>query len=692
MYSLLHIHSCFSTLDGFGDPIENALRAKQLGLKALSLSDHGSISGLIEHAKACKKAGIKCIRGCELYITFKSACMKTPENRDRTHMVVWAKNKQGFKDLIQLVSQTNSPDYFYYKPRISLWDFDDNGKKQPGLQTFLKGNIQGCSGHQGSLLSDNLFADLFGDHQKRSEDIRRAYGQYKGKKTDFYRQFLKPNWFESTCELALQLQDLFGKGNFWIELQDELDPNDKLALWIHPLIVECLRKVSQATKIPSFASSDPHYPKKEDAESQRCMVKISMQETDQTIQAKLDDPSSDVFVFFGSDNFYIHSYDEMAQKFTKEELEETNRIADKIEEYKTEEQPYIPQFDISEFPSDLPYLKDLKTNSDKYLLYLCVEGAKKLKPWIKSQIDKEIYWNRLQDELKVIFEFGLSNYFLVVNDICMAADFRPSNGSFNWRENLRQKLDVDPIARGIGRGSAANCLISYFTYITGIDPVKHNLLFSRFFNAGRLSKDNISLPDIDLDFAVEHRDYIINYIKHKYGSDNVGQIITFQTIKGRAAVKDMFRIRGGEYDDAHIICETIPQESVIADEIEHMIQDGHENYNILKWTLDHVEEFQEWYDKAEYKPILEQAMKIEGVKRGTGKHPSGIVISNEKLENLFPMSYDTKTKERIVGFDLKSAEAMGAAKFDILGVAVLSKLQMAEKLINNRKNATSTRN
>ncbi len=327
-YSILHIHSHYSTLDGFGDPAENVKQAKKLGINALSLSDHGVIGGLVEHEKACKKAGMKCIRGTELYITHKPACIKTPDNRDRTHMVIWSKNKQGWNDLIQLVSQTNHPDYFYYKPRISPWNFTDaNGKFWPGLEHYLKGNIQGCSGHHGSLLSDNLFCDIYGDVIKRKADLNKAYTQYKGVKTEHYRQFLKPNWFESTCELALSLEKIFGKGNFWIELQNELDESDQLALWIHPLMVECLRKVSVATGIPAFASCDPHYPKKEDAEDQRAMVMVNLKETEFSVTKKLESSDEqDIMVFFGSSNFYIHSYEEMRKKFTEEELEETNKI------------------------------------------------------------------------------------------------------------------------------------------------------------------------------------------------------------------------------------------------------------------------------------------------------------------------------------------------------------------------------
>lgn len=635
-----------------------------------------AIKAINKKAKQENKPTIKFVAGSELYICHQAANIKAPENRDRTHMVVWAKNKQGWFDLIQLTSQCNHPDYYYYKPRIHLWNIEG----AVGLESFCKGNIAGCSGHHGSILSDILFADIHADNATRTTQLKKAYGQYKGQKTDYYRQFLRENWLEIASEEALKLEQLFGKGNFWIELQDELDPDDELALWIHPLIVECLREVSKKTGIPSFASSDPHYPRKEDALDQRATVMIAMKETDQSVAEKLTaSDEMDLMVFFGSTNFYIHSYEEMAKKFTKEELEESNKIAGQVEEYSIEEQPYIPKFDIPKYNNER-YLDKIDGESNKYLMKLCIDGAKNIKPWEKSKFDKSIYWDRLKAETDVIFKFGLSDYFLVVHDICMAADHRPTNHSFDWQNN---SIEKDPIARGVGRGSAAGCLISYLTNITGIDPVKHDLLFSRFFNAGRLSKDNISLPDIDLDFEIEGRDWVLEYIKYKYGTENTGQIITFHTVKGKAAIKDVFRVRGvpNGFEIANEISECIEDESVIADEIEHKKQDGDDKYNILKWCLDNSEKFQEWYRKPELKPLLDQAIRCEGVKRGSGKHPSGIVVANKPLSELFPMVYDAKTKQRIVGFDLKSAETLGAAKFDILGVAVLSKLKMVEKLV-----------
>jgi len=673
-------------MDGFASPKQNVQRAKELKLNAIGVSNHGSISGAVEHWEACKKNKIKCILGNELYITHKPACIKTPENRNRTHMVVFAKNYEGWRDLIKLTSQTNHPDYFYYKPRIYPWDYtDENGKFWPGLESFTKGNIIGISGHQGSMISDFCFFDPYGGAIDIT-NLRKAYTQKRGMKTDYYEQFLKPNWLESTCDIALKLEKLFGKGNFFIELQNELDPNDTLALYIHPLIVKCLREVSIKTGIPAIASADSHYAIKEQSVLQRIMLATSMKETEASIEAKLSgaDDEQDVMVFFGSDNFYIHSPEEMSEKFTKTELEQTNVVAAMVEEYSIIRRPYIPRFSVPEVPKEKSHhLTEIKNPSDQYLMHLCVEGAKKLQPWKTSKINKQVYWDRLQDETKGIFSVGLSDYFLVVDDICKAADFRPKDHSFDWQKN---KGEVDPITRGCGRGSSSGCLISYLTGITGIDPVKHDLVFSRFFNVGRCSGDHMSLPDIDLDFqtGVSGRDWIIEYIRHKYGHDKVGQIITFSTIKGRSAIKDVFRIKAieGGFDLANKICDCIAQESVIADEIQQMKNEGDQGYNILRWTLDNVAQFQEYYKNPKLKELIDLSMKCEGVLRGSGRHPSGIVVANEPLENIFPMVYDPKSKQRIVGFDLKSAEKMGAAKFDILGVAILSKLKMTEELVH----------
>lgn len=681
-YVPLHAHSYFSILDGFGSPKANVARAKKLGLPAISITDHGNTYGHLAHWQACKKAGIKPILGCELYVVHKSATQKDNSNRMNSHMVIWAKNKAGWKSLTKLVSRTSDLDYFYYKPRISLEE----------LKPFLDGNIMAMSGHQGSHLSDCLFADLYGDYDKAKADIKRAYGQYKNPDVNFYRQFLKPNWLESTCELALRLQDLFGKGNFFIELQNELDPKDQLALWIHPLIVECLREVSKKTGIPAVASSDPHYPSPEDAMDQRLMVMTNLKETEESVEKKLASTEDmDVMVFFGSENFYIHSYEEMKQKFTDEELAMTLKIADQVEIYDITHKPYFPDFKVPEFNKKLPYMKDCKTDYDRYLYYLCVEGAKKLKPWDHSDwkalgrtCTKEEYWNRLQQEMTTLVKFGLTSYFLVVWDYCMAADYRPADHKFDWRANLEKKGPLDPIPRGVGRGSAAGCLVSYLIGITGIDPMLYGLMFSRFFNEGRCTADHVELPDCDIDFAVEDRDWVIAYLQNRYGENNVAQMITFQRMQGKAAIKDIFRVKGveGGFELSNEICKSIPDEAMIADELQEAREAGHENFGIISWTLANSDEILKYYENPKLKPLFDQAIRCEGTKRAQGRHPSGIVVTPEPVADCFPMTLDTKSKKKIVAFDMNDAAKCGATKLDLLGTAVLDKLKMTQDLIN----------
>jgi DNA polymerase-3 subunit alpha len=671
-------------------------RAKSLGLSALGMTDHGNIFGHIAHWAECKKAKIKPILGSELYITHKPAQIKDKYNRNNSHMVVWAKNKNGWLNLIKLISQTNDPEYFYYKPRIGLynWTSPETAKAYKGLESFLDGSIMAFSGHQGSHLSDNLFCNLYDEGDQKIVDLKKAYGQYKEKSIEFYRKFLKADWLDSTCKLALELERLFGKGNFFVELQNELNPKDQLALWIHPLIVECLRQVSKETGIPSVASSDPHYPSPDDAQDQRIMVMTNLKETEESVAQKLSATDEmDVMVFFGSDSFYIHSPEEMSKKFTKDELAMSVKIAATVEEYDISHKPYIPNFELPEFNKNLSYLRGLSNDYDKFLMHMCVEGAKVKQPWndpewegAEKKSTRDDYWQRLQDELGVICKANLSNYFLVVWDYCMAADNKPADQSFNWQANLKNNGKIDPIPRADGRGSAAGCLVSYLIGITNIDPLLYGLSFSRFYNEGRNSGDHIELPDIDIDFAVEDREWVIDYIANKYGRENVAQMITFQRMQGRAAIKDVLRVKGieGGFELANEICKFIPGEAEIADELRDLREIHGDNYGILKWALDNSKEIHEFYNQPHLKPLFDQAVRCEGVKRAQGKHPSGIIVTPEPVQECFPLALDTKSKnkDRIIAVDMNDVVKMGGVKYDILGTAILDKLKMTQDLVN----------
>jgi DNA polymerase-3 subunit alpha len=698
-YTAFHLHQAKgSILDGFSTASQCSSRAKDLGMPSLGISDHGSIAGHLEHLEACKDNGIKPILGCELYVPFKNASYKTAENRGNTHMVVFAKNYQGWKDLVDLHNCSNNPEYYFYKPRIHLFNETIEDKMLFGIEEYTRrGRIFGISGHQGSHLSDNLFADIFGDPVKRKEDIRRAYGQYKNADEKYHEQFLKPNWFDDTCQLAVKMAAIFGKDMFFIELQNELNPKDRLPLWVQPVIVDCLRKVSKATGIPAMASSDPHYARKEDAIDQRMLLYTQMRETEKSIKAKLNsEEDMDVMVFFGSDEFYIHSYEEMAQKFTPEELEITNKIAEQIEEYDIKSKPILPEFKLPEFDESLPYLASCKTRSDKYLKYLCVQGALDIKPWenagvVKLGKTKKDYWDRLNEELAVILEYGLTDYFLIVWDYINAAKNRPADHSFEWQENLAKRGKIDAIPVGPGRGSGAGCVVSYLIGITKIDPIRYELSFARFFNKGRCSGGKFEYPDIDTDFAVCGRDWVIDYIRYKYGQENVAQIMTFGRMQGRAAIKDIMRAKDIEdgFEIANEMSQFIPNEAEISDEIQQMKEAGHENYGIIQWALDNSEDVQNYYKK--YKEVFDQAIRCEGVIRSKGRHPSGLVVTPQKIQSAFPMCYDSKSKQLIIGVDYEETAKMGGVKLDILGTVILDKLKAGQDLVNGRKRFTKTK-
>lgn len=684
LYFTVTSYSMYSYLDGFSKPEDNAKRAKSVGIHTLAITDHGSVCGHVKHIEACKKQKIRYALGTELYISHQNAKIREKENRQLLHQVVWAKNYQGWKTLCKIISQTNDVEYYYYKPRIHLFG---NG----GLESLLDGNIMSFSGHQGSALSNILFADIENYTPEEQAKLKAAYSQCKEKDIEYYAKFLRPDWLEKTCQFAIKLEKIFGKGNFGVELQDECSEKDIRPLWVQKIIVRCLRTVSKETGIPALISSDPHYANPEDAENQRAMVMVNMKETESSVQEKLDsETENDVMVFFGSNNFYIHSPEEMAEKFTKEEMENSVKFAEQVEQYEIKHKPYIPQYNIPKFDDSIIDKEFATTRDAQYLMYLCIQGARKLKPWESEEakeqkITKEKYWERLKSELKVLFGAGLSPYLLIVQDYINAARFRPADHSFDWETNLKNGGKIDPIVVGVGRGSSGGCLAAYLLGITEVDPLIYGLFFGRFYNSGRNTKDHVELPDIDTDMSVNGREWVIEYIKHKYGKNNVGQIVTFQKMMGKNAVKDIFRIKGidGGFDLANQICKHIPGESEIMDEIQQAKEDGEEDYNTLLWSLDNSKDVREYYDNdPKIKEIFDQAIGCEGIIRGQGRHPSAVVITPEPIEECFPMVIDRMTKKKMAGYDMKDIEKLGAVKYDILGVSVLDKLKLCQDLVN----------
>lgn len=362
--------------------------------------------------------------------------------------------------------------------------------------------------------------------------------------------------------------------------------------------------------------------------------------------------------FFNSDNFHILSQEEINSLHTEEEIENTILVSDLCENYDITSRPRLPPFDCG-------------TSPDEYLRQLCRNGWRDK---IANNIPKDSqqqYTDRIKYELDILQGAGLSSYFLIVQDIV---------------DNVRKNGWLP----GPGRGSAAGCLVSYLIGITGIDPIKFNLIFDRFYNSGRNSKDRVSMPDIDVDVPIEKREEIIEYIKNKYGHSQVSQMVTFNTIKGRGAIKDVLRVYGNiTFDEMNRITKNIPDEAKIADELQEM-KDETGEASIIRWALENEsEKLKEWCfinkkDKLEG-PLakrFEQAIRLEGTKVNQSKHAAGVVIADSDLSKICPTIYNSKTHSKIAGMEMEDLESIGVVKFDILGVAMLDKIMFVSDFLS----------
>jgi DNA polymerase-3 subunit alpha len=591
-------------------------RCSKINVKSCALTDHGTIAGTVQFFQSMKAKGIKPILGCELYISQQDSHNKTKENSDLSHFILLAKNKAGWFNLIKIISETNKPENFYHKPRISV----------DRLKEFLDGNLIGFSGHLGSTIADAIQAD-------------------------------PDNAMKIGTEHVSYMKDLFGD-NYFLEsqLMDRESTPEQIEL------TNIIRRLGSNTNTRVICTPDAHYCEKEDAVDQRILLCNNLKTTLTDINKKmLNNESIPMGCFFKSDNFHILSPEEIALLHTEDEIENTNYVDSLCEDYDILHKPMLPPFSC---PNN--------SNPDEYLRELCRKGWKEK---IANNIDKEEqqqYVDRIKYELEVLQGADLSSYFLIVGDIV-------------------NKVRLEHWLPGPGRGSAAGCLVSYLIGITSIDPIKYNLIFERFYNSGRNTKDRISMPDIDVDVPINKREYIIEYIKSKYGHDKVSQMITFNTMKGRGALKEVLRVYGNiTFDEMNRITKYIPDEAKIADELQEMKEDTGEA-SILRWALENnVDKLKEWCyidDNNELSGPLakrfEQAIRLEGTKSNQSKHAAGVVISSQNLGSVCPMVYDSKNKQLIAGMEMQDLESLGIIKFDVLGIAMLDKIMNISEYLRN---------
>lgn len=593
----LHNHTEYSLLDGLSKIPKLVKTAKDLGMDALALTDHGALYGAIEFYKACLDHDVKPIIGAELYVARRSHRDKEGKaDTEPFHLTILAKNYQGYLNLMKLISIAHLEGY-YYKPRVD---------KQL-LKEFHEGlmALSGCP-------ASEFIKSLDSQDLKKAEEVARNY------------------------------LEIFGEGNFYFEVQnhfyaellgspdlDEYIRQDLQAMGLlQELTWQACKRLSPKLGIPIVATNDCHYVREEDAEAQDALLCIQTGKFISDIQRlrMIDTP-----------NLYLKSPDEMKEAFKElpEAVAETVKIAKVCNLEIPLAKAYFPVFDISNGQNAMDYLRELTFR----------KAAEKVE---LSQEIKE----RLEYELEIIEDKNYADYFLVV------ADF------MDWAHQ-----------RGIitnTRGSAAGSLVLYCLGVTNLNPLDYLLPFERF-----LTKFRPTMPDIDVDLADDRRDEVIRYLMGKYGHEKVAHIVTFGTMMGRAAVRDVGRVLAIPYGEVDRIAKLIPP--------------PHQGFHKpLKDCIREVPELAELYrTDPQYKKLLDLAVRIEGTVRHASVHAAGIVIAPEGLTNFAPLQLESNGDKVVIQYDMFSAieeyGGVGLIKMDLLGIRNLSILGRAVEFVKQNR-------
>jgi len=570
-------------LDGACDVEKLCHRAKELNMPAVAMTDHGNIFGAVHFVNAAKSAGIKPIIGCELYVCKKDdhrIARTPPEGDTYNHLLVLAENEEGYRNLVKITSEA-SLHGFYYKPRVSKAFLAEHAKGLIALSGCLKGEVA---------------------------------------------EFLMEDKYEASRQAAAAYADIFGKQNFFLEIQDQgLEMEHR----IHP----GLFRLEKDLGVPLVATNDSHYLCEEDAHAQDVMVCI---QTGKSIQ----DPNR---MKFQGTGFYVKSHEEMYQVFkdAPDVLSRTLAIAERCHVKLEKVSNPFPRFDVPEGYTLDSYFEHVTRQGFARRM----ETLRELSSSGKLKHGLSDYEQRLSRELAIIQQMTFSGYFLIVWDFIRYAK--------------EHSIPVGP-----GRGSAAGSLVSYALEITDIDPLQHELLFERFLNPER-----ISMPDIDIDFCMNGRGEVIDYVTRKYGRENVAQIITFGTMAAKAAIKDVGRAMDVPYNDVDRIAKMVP--TMLNIKLETAIKES--------------PALQQAYENdTQVKQLIDTAMKLEGLVRNAGVHAAGVVISPRPLNELVPL-YRTKNDEIVTAFDMVAIEKMGLLKMDFLGLTTLTILDDTLKLIKQAR-------
>jgi DNA polymerase-3 subunit alpha len=578
-FTHLHLHTEYSLLDGACDLTKLVERVAGLGQRSVAMTDHGNIYGAVHFFEAAKAKGVKPILGCELYIC-KNEDHRAPGDGDaNNHLLVLAENEEGYRNLVRITSEA-SLHGFYRKPRVS--------------KKYLAENAKGLIGFSGCL-SGELCEELLA-------------GRY-----------------EKARSVAQQYEDIFGKGNFYLEIQDQGLEQEKQ---IH----EALFRLEKELNIPMVATNDSHYLCGEDSHAHDVMLCVQT-------GAKIHDKER---FRFDSDQFFVKSAEEMGRIFPESPmaLQRTMAIAERCNLKINKVENPFPEFAVPEGHT-----------IDSYFELVCREGFKKRLETAVRQLEARgvrraaicEYESRLEYEIGIIEKMKYSGYFLIVWDFIKYA-----------RDH--------GIPVGPGRGSGAGSLVAYAMEITNIDPLQNSLLFERFLNPER-----VSMPDIDVDFCQNRRGEVIDYVTRKYGRDQVAQIITFNTMAAKAAIKDCGRAMDMPYGDVDRIAKLIP--ATVGMTIDQALKD--------------VADLKKAYETdAQIRELIDTAKKLEGLVRGSGVHASAVVIAPRPLIELVPLA-KTKNDEIVTAYDMKAVEKMGLLKMDFLGLTTLTVIDDCLKLIES---------
>ena len=586
-------------LDGAARVSELVKAARADDQPAVAITDHGVLYGVVDFYRAAQREGVKPILGIEAYTTPGSRFDRPARGGTRHHMLLYAENEVGYRNLMKLSSRAFLEGY-YYKPRMD--------------KELLAEHAEGIIATSGCLGGEVP--------QLLAPDASREEGNQGGAVRDF----------DAALNAAAAYQDIFGRDNFFIELQDH-------GIEAQRRILEDLTEIARRIDAPLLATNDTHYTYPHEYEAHDVLLCIQT-------GATIDEPNR--FKFDG-DQFYLKSAEEMRSLFPEDRFPGACDNSLWIAERATVELEFgnilLPEFPVPEGETERSYLERL-----------VMEGARER---YGDQLPPEAV-ERIRHELEVIDSMGFPAYFLIVWDLIRYA-----------REQ--------GIRTGPGRGSAAGSIVAYCLRITDLDPIEYDLIFERFLNPGRKE-----MPDIDMDFDERYRADVIRYAAEKYGSDHVAQIITFSTIKGRQAIRDSARVFGYPYALGDRVSKMMPpailgKEASLAQCLHPPDEDTD---SALRDQFNNAAPLREAYQEdPEVKRVVDAALGLEGLRRQDSIHAAAVVITPKPLTEVIPIQRKGDEAEVVTQYEMHGIESMGLLKMDFLGLRNLSTIERSLELI-----------